>query len=541
MWEPKLVPYPDNLCCPITHTLFDSPVVASDGFTYSMRAISKWQKGDGGDRSPMTNQADSLTDRFVPNRNITSMIAQWQADNRRPGDLAELKRLASLQDCEGLTSRRWLECDWVDLANEMLLYYVQTEAPASPLFAYFASLLRYPDDLFVHPAILAEKAADWPVGKAIVPRLKDVLRAYLTVPVSTQKRMLALGLEEVTTRRAMGLALRLAICNDDHEHVAHLIAATVRLQMDISCYLVDRDGNITEVDDDDSDDDTVVCSLLHFARSPRVAQLLLDAWPDMLRARDSNGDLACESTPNPVMLDFHFKRSRELVETAWDLLRGYKGTVCNDALVAVLKDIGAVYPLDGLIVDSPGGGSFVCCGLKSTALVAAATSNHDHHQLVMVSALLRAGASPMTPLCTAKPHGCRNTVLHQIAYSRKSELATLDLLLDHVDRAAVSTPNANGKTPLELGGSVFTDAVMRWHSRLNDKLLADMKELHDQQARSTAEVKTLREEVRHHRQDVIEAKITFLTQMTDHEREFSRMARRIEVLEQKLAGTKRKR
>lgn len=43
----------DMLCCPITHEVFQDPVLAADGITYERAAITHWLSGH--DTSPMTN------------------------------------------------------------------------------------------------------------------------------------------------------------------------------------------------------------------------------------------------------------------------------------------------------------------------------------------------------------------------------------------------------------------------------------------------------------------------------------------------------
>ena len=61
----------DDLICPITHLIFEHPVVLSDGFTYERKAIEDWLKIK--DTSPKTNER-LVTKTLIPNLTLHSII-----------------------------------------------------------------------------------------------------------------------------------------------------------------------------------------------------------------------------------------------------------------------------------------------------------------------------------------------------------------------------------------------------------------------------------------------------------------------------------
>ena len=62
--------YNMSICCPITHQIFNEPVVAVDGHTYEKDAIIEWMKNSV--KSPITNK--ELSNNFVTNYAIISII-----------------------------------------------------------------------------------------------------------------------------------------------------------------------------------------------------------------------------------------------------------------------------------------------------------------------------------------------------------------------------------------------------------------------------------------------------------------------------------
>lgn len=73
---------PAEFFCPITHEIFEDPVIANDGFTYERAAIQDWF--DSGHRvSPMSNQPlENIT--VLPNHNLRSQINSWQTSGQVP-------------------------------------------------------------------------------------------------------------------------------------------------------------------------------------------------------------------------------------------------------------------------------------------------------------------------------------------------------------------------------------------------------------------------------------------------------------------------
>ena len=63
--------FPPECYCPITHEVFEDPVVAGDGYTYERCVISEWFARDS--RSPITNEPLTHT-LLIPNRAIREQI-----------------------------------------------------------------------------------------------------------------------------------------------------------------------------------------------------------------------------------------------------------------------------------------------------------------------------------------------------------------------------------------------------------------------------------------------------------------------------------
>jgi hypothetical protein len=66
---------PDELCCPLSHSLMQRPVRTCNGSIYERSVIEVWF-GKGNTRDPMTNiELDST--RLVPDIKMRNSIAQW--------------------------------------------------------------------------------------------------------------------------------------------------------------------------------------------------------------------------------------------------------------------------------------------------------------------------------------------------------------------------------------------------------------------------------------------------------------------------------
>ena len=65
--------YPEQFQCLLSYCIFEDPVVAEDGYTYSRAKIEQWV--DTFDISPITNEKIGRT--FVPNLNLQSEIEEW--------------------------------------------------------------------------------------------------------------------------------------------------------------------------------------------------------------------------------------------------------------------------------------------------------------------------------------------------------------------------------------------------------------------------------------------------------------------------------
>jgi len=63
----------DELKCPLTHELFNDPVIAADGFSYEKVAIESWIR-ENGNTSPMTSK-EMQHSFLVPNHVVKSMVS----------------------------------------------------------------------------------------------------------------------------------------------------------------------------------------------------------------------------------------------------------------------------------------------------------------------------------------------------------------------------------------------------------------------------------------------------------------------------------
>ena len=75
---------PEELCCPITLSLLEDPVVlVGDGHVYSRAAIEDWLRR-GNTTSPMSGEALDST-RLVPCHMAYSIVVRWcEANGVRP-------------------------------------------------------------------------------------------------------------------------------------------------------------------------------------------------------------------------------------------------------------------------------------------------------------------------------------------------------------------------------------------------------------------------------------------------------------------------
>jgi len=78
------VPLPDrmplwNLVCPITNAIFEDPVVASDGRTYSKAALLDWLASRKERKLPVTSPfGDTITENFSPNERMAAAIHKYR-------------------------------------------------------------------------------------------------------------------------------------------------------------------------------------------------------------------------------------------------------------------------------------------------------------------------------------------------------------------------------------------------------------------------------------------------------------------------------
>ena len=75
--ESLQVPDPEDidLTCPISLELFENPVVASDGHTYSRAGIEEWFR-NGHNNSPLTQERLELT--LYPNRTVAKIVQKYK-------------------------------------------------------------------------------------------------------------------------------------------------------------------------------------------------------------------------------------------------------------------------------------------------------------------------------------------------------------------------------------------------------------------------------------------------------------------------------
>lgn len=69
------IPSEKNLICPITHTIFQDPVLATDGHVYEREAIVKWIETNG--TSPITLEPLHIDD-LLPEENIKQLCQRQQ-------------------------------------------------------------------------------------------------------------------------------------------------------------------------------------------------------------------------------------------------------------------------------------------------------------------------------------------------------------------------------------------------------------------------------------------------------------------------------
>ena len=67
---------PSSLHCPITHEVFQDPVIAADGHTYERQAITQWLEGQP--QSPCTRQVMTL-DSLRPNYLVKSLLIEFDS------------------------------------------------------------------------------------------------------------------------------------------------------------------------------------------------------------------------------------------------------------------------------------------------------------------------------------------------------------------------------------------------------------------------------------------------------------------------------
>ena len=72
---------PEHLCCPISWSLFEDPVITPDGITFSRQAIEDHLRLNG-NICPMTRKPLS-TDQLIPNRSLRSVVEYYQTNYLR--------------------------------------------------------------------------------------------------------------------------------------------------------------------------------------------------------------------------------------------------------------------------------------------------------------------------------------------------------------------------------------------------------------------------------------------------------------------------
>jgi hypothetical protein len=107
---------PGHLICPITHSLFRDPVVASDGHTYERAAITDWLKGSH--KSPMTRQNISVGT-LNPNLVIKIMADDFRTECKRKRELykykldVDVKKTEEIKDLKSNT-RSVYQAQWIN-------------------------------------------------------------------------------------------------------------------------------------------------------------------------------------------------------------------------------------------------------------------------------------------------------------------------------------------------------------------------------------------------------------------------------------------
>ena len=79
----------ESFICPLTKKVFESPVMAADGYTYEKVAIEKWLEKEK--KSPKTNMPIDAND-LRPNHAIKSMIDLFKTEERQLKNLKETER-----------------------------------------------------------------------------------------------------------------------------------------------------------------------------------------------------------------------------------------------------------------------------------------------------------------------------------------------------------------------------------------------------------------------------------------------------------------
>ncbi len=106
---------PNELLCPITHSLFHDPVVASDGHTYERAAITDWLKTSR--RSPMTRENISIQT-LNQNRVIKKMADDFRDECKRKREMykykldVDVKKLEEIQELKG-NDRTVYNAEWI--------------------------------------------------------------------------------------------------------------------------------------------------------------------------------------------------------------------------------------------------------------------------------------------------------------------------------------------------------------------------------------------------------------------------------------------
>ena len=72
-----------NLVCPITNAIFEDPMVASDGRTYSKAALLDWLASRKERKLPVTSPfGDTITENFSPNERMAAAINKYRKQRR---------------------------------------------------------------------------------------------------------------------------------------------------------------------------------------------------------------------------------------------------------------------------------------------------------------------------------------------------------------------------------------------------------------------------------------------------------------------------